>query len=87
MQMKLLSIREYLDKLNGGTDPFDKAMRDQAEKCAACKILLQESLTGRREYDNEAYCSDDYYEALGEMIENYPQWVPHASIIKGGLVN
>ena len=47
------------------------------EKCAACSIPLQESVTGCRKIDDGSphgchLCSDCYFKGLGNEIEDFP---------------
>lgn len=41
-------------------------------RCPNCDVLLQETITGKRRIGDEDYCSDCYYEKLGELVEQHP---------------
>ena len=47
-------------------------LRTQEEKCSKCGIPLQETLTGKRQLDCGDACSDCFYGALGEAVEEHP---------------
>jgi protein-arginine kinase activator protein McsA len=40
--------------------------------CAGCGVTLQETITGKRQLQGRDVCSDCYYEAFGNFIEEYP---------------
>lgn len=42
------------------------------QQCCKCKVVLQETITGRRETPEGPACSDCYYESLGAEIERHP---------------
>ena len=42
-------------------------------KCAKCKVVLDYSTAeGRHEIDDRPVCDDCYFDALGELIEQFP---------------
>lgn len=70
----LLTAQAYLDKIANGEDPFLTSISARTDACAAdgCGVVLQEAITGYREFDGKPHCSDHYFEKLGEMVERYP---------------
>ena len=46
--------------------------RKSGQCCAACGVLLQETITGKRRTRRGEVCSDCYYEQLGEAIDDHP---------------
>jgi hypothetical protein len=40
--------------------------------CAGCGRVLQETVTGNRPIGDRSYCSDCYYEQLGDLVESHP---------------
>jgi len=53
-------------------------------QCAACKIPLQESITGSRPIDDgtQHLCSDCYFEEWGAEIDKHPIITPRR--VRGG---
>ncbi len=49
-----------------------QAEKTRSQVCAKCQESLQETLTGNRPTDEGCVCSDCYYEALGELVEQHP---------------
>lgn len=47
-------------------------LRPPVEICVSCGVKLQETITGRHQTDDGVYCSDHYYQKLGEAIEAHP---------------
>jgi hypothetical protein len=47
-------------------------------KCVSCDIQLQESTTGNRPTEQGPMCSESFYQAVGEIIDDRPLGVPHA---------
>ena len=45
---------------------------DEGPRCANCGVLLQETITGKRRIGEDEFCSDCYYEKLGELVEQHP---------------
>lgn len=43
-----------------------------AKTCCKCGVPLRETVTGNRPTDHGCMCSDCYYDALGEIIEQHP---------------
>lgn len=54
-------------------------LRPPVETCAyaGCGTTLQETITGRHKTEAGVFCSDHYYEILGDAIEAHP-------IVSGG---
>lgn len=47
-----------------------RSVREQ--RCCKCNVSLQETITGKRHTADGFACSDCYYEALGEEVEQRP---------------
>lgn len=52
-------------------------LRPPVEKCSTCKVELQETITGKHHTEDGIFCSDHYYQILGDVIEAHP-------IVSGG---
>lgn len=76
----LLSAQDYLRLKDEGKDPFEKASAAKTEKCAQCGVALQEAVTGYRKVGKESYCSDDYFDVLGQLVEAHPVGLPRKSV-------
>jgi len=48
------------------------ARRPEVSSCAYCKTWLQESVTGSRPTADGNVCSDCYFEAWGDLVEQHP---------------
>ncbi len=44
--------------------------------CARCRCRLQETVTGYRDTEDGAMCSDCYYRTIGEFLDTHPIAVP-----------
>lgn len=42
------------------------------QKCCSCGVVLQETITGKRQTSEGFACSDCYYEEMGNEIERHP---------------
>ncbi|MGI8605368.1 MAG: hypothetical protein ACR2OZ_20535 [Verrucomicrobiales bacterium] len=42
------------------------------DKCEQCGRTLEETVTGRHETQAGVFCSDHYYDQLGEIVEAHP---------------
>jgi hypothetical protein len=76
----VMTASEYLAQLRSGIDPFATALDNETEKCTKCEVTLQEAITGYRKIGDAPYCSDDYFEVLGEMVEAHPVGLPRSSL-------
>ncbi len=54
----------------------DAAATSQLESCTNCGVPLQEALAGYRKTELGTHCSDCYFDALSEMIDQYPVGKP-----------
>lgn len=61
-------------------EAYEKRQRERVGvcNCAQCGRELREAITGNRRFDKQFVCSDCYYEALGEVIEQHPIAGPRA---------
>ncbi|MBI4027618.1 MAG: hypothetical protein HY360_21710 [Verrucomicrobia bacterium] len=69
-------LRDLLEK----PELLEDLCSDQ-QKCSGCGIMLQETITGKRQTPGGYACSDCYYEQLGEEIERRP--IASAGIRRG----
>jgi CRISPR/Cas system-associated protein Cas10 (large subunit of type III CRISPR-Cas system) len=46
------------------------------QRCAVCKVPLQETLTGNRITDKGHVCSDCYFRAMSDELEKHPIVMP-----------
>jgi hypothetical protein len=58
-----------------------RELRAQQPRCAGCEVVLQETITGRRQSPKGEVCSDCYYGLLGDEIEKHP--IASAGIRRG----
>ncbi len=67
--MALLSLtgKEFLELLKAG-----KIQETGRVCCKKCGIPLRERVTGNRQVGTDRYCSDCYFEELGELIDEMP---------------
>jgi hypothetical protein len=49
---------------------------DASNQCANCHCLLQEMVSGRRKLDGKFVCSDCYFDALSDFVEEAPVQSP-----------
>jgi len=49
-----------------------KQLRQKQPTCCRCGVMLQETVTGKRDTPDGEACSDCYYGMLGEEIEKHP---------------
>jgi hypothetical protein len=42
------------------------------QKCCHCGVVLQETITGKRQTPAGDACSDCFYEELGQEVEHHP---------------
>lgn len=77
----LMNALEYLSEVQAGQDPFQKPLLDKTERCSCCKVPLQEAITGYRTFGGKTYCSDDYFEEMGRLVEQHPVGLPFASVV------
>lgn len=62
-----ISLRALIDdraKLAG--------LRLNTQTCPYCRVVLQETITGKRPTPKGSACSDCYYEQLGNVVEQHP---------------
>lgn len=78
----LLTAQAYLDKAATGEDPFRTSIEARTDRCGSdeCGVVLQEAITGYREFGGKPHCSDDYYDKLGELVEKHPLGRPIARV-------
>lgn len=76
----LMSAWDYLNEVEEGQDPFEQPLTEKTEKCAECGVVLQEAITGYRRFGDMPYCSDDYFDELGKIVERHPAGLPRASV-------
>lgn len=48
------------------------SLEQDGDECVHCKVLLQETITGRRKTPDGDACSDCYFEKLGEFVASEP---------------
>jgi hypothetical protein len=61
----------YLDEFDGNPGLLDE-LWTEAETCCKCKVVLQETITGKRQLGSANACSDCFYGELGDIIEQSP---------------
>lgn len=68
----LMNAQDYLLEVKAGRNPFEQRLIEKTETCTACGVVLQEAITGYRRFADLPYCSDDYFEQLGAIVERHP---------------
>jgi predicted RNA-binding Zn-ribbon protein involved in translation (DUF1610 family) len=46
-------------------------------ECPVCNVPIQETLTGCRPMGEQFYCSDCYFDKIGEWLDEHPLGVSH----------
>ncbi len=67
MALDSLTGRKFLDLLDAG-----KIQETGDICCNKCGIPLRERITGNRQVGSDRYCSDCYFNELGELIDAAP---------------
>lgn len=68
-----MNIVEFRQALRRDREKIEKGEAPSGMTgCGRCRIPLQETLTGCREYDGKHLCSDCYFDTLGDELEAYP---------------
>lgn len=52
----------------------------QPTTCVNCHCKLHESTTGARRMENGFACSDCYFKALGDAVEDHPIGIPRRRV-------
>jgi hypothetical protein len=58
------------------TAACDREDAAQSNRCKGCGDVLQEIVTGRRMLDGKLVCSDCYFDALSDSLEETPIHTP-----------
>ena len=68
-----LALEQFrISMKNGGSE-----LLSDVQKCKKCNIQLQETITGNRPTPNGNYCSDCYFDAIGEGFDKNPIFMPN----------
>jgi hypothetical protein len=70
----------FLDQLDDNPGLLDE-LWTESETCCKCGVVLQETITGKRQLGAGNACSDCFYGKLGDVIEQNP--IASAGIRRG----
>ena len=66
-------IKEVALSLADGTTP-----RETSRACRGCHVEIQETITGCRSIGSKLYCSDCYFDKIGDWLDSHPIGVSRA---------